>query len=709
MRLAILITLGLSSGAAPAVTLTVDGAAHSADVSVGAFVPGYGPTEKFTSDESSDTAGWTTDICAVVPQAIDPDADCSAPPEPTDTHATIQGTISLPPSGSEGAQNFTGNIQMATQTYNPGWFHPDNPYPSYAYATFESIAAFTIADSVDVQLEFDLLKECNDYYSAIVTVGIDPSDVYQRLYCDDPSGVVDIGTLAPGQYRLTIRATQDSSVSYVEFDGGSLAASFSVSLTPAINPVPAPEYLRIESPALITNREMGRYLGTISMAENWLLGAEPAADTGYVDSGEAYLFNPDSGERVHTLNNPAPEFSDHFGWKVATSDSVAAVSAYDASGGGKVHLYDTTSGAWLRTLSNPAPGAYSKFGFGLDVDDSQVLVGATGAAFLFDSSTGALLQTFANPAADNSGSVDDRFGWHVGLSSDHVLVGAQGDDATGPDSGRAYLFSAQSGALMHVFENPLPAPATEYGDQFGLSVAIDGDHVVVGSHLDRVDGVRTGRAFLFDGASGELRHELNEPEVTGLWFAQEVAISGDEILIGTGLNTGSTHLFDATTGSIKKTFPHYGATVSIAGNRQAIGEDSRVFIHNFEDIEVGIDVAPWDPDNTVYPDSDQNIPVAFLGRNTATGDATDFDPLQIDPATLRFGPAEASPNPGAQLVMDFDGDGNTDVGYPFSTQASGITCDDTEVSVSGETYGGEEFTATDTISTEDCETGGCHP
>jgi hypothetical protein len=39
---------------------------------------------------------------------------------------------------------------------------------------------------------------------------------------------------------------------------------------------------------------------------------------------------------------------------------------------------------------------------------------------------------------------------------------------------------------------------------------------------------------------------------------------------------------------------------------------------------------------------------------------------------------------------------------------SGIACNDTDVSLSGETYSGEHFIAEDMIDATQCDEGGCH-
>jgi len=92
----------------------------------------------------------------------------------------------------------------------------------------------------------------------------------------------------------------------------------------------------------------------------------------------------------------------------------------------------------------------------------------------------------------------DFFGFSVAVSGDHAVVGAYGDDDIGPLAGSAYLFRKTDGAWSQVAKF-LPEARPEFqpwkgGHQFGRSVAISRDYAVVGA--------RFSRAFDYDAASG---------------------------------------------------------------------------------------------------------------------------------------------------------------------------------------------------------------
>ena len=143
-------------------------------------------------------------------------------------------------------------------------------------------------------------------------------------------------------------------------------------------------------------------------------------------------------------------------------------------------------------------------------------------------------------------------------------------------------------------------------------------------------------------------------------------------------------------------------TISSAGfDLDAIGVMNQRLI-------VEIDIAPADTTNTIDPDSTAVIPVAVLSSSIAEGDEVDFDATQIDPTSLQFGYTAAA-NVAVPAASDVDGDGSTDMSFGFNTQDTGIACEDTEAVLIGEMLSGEVFSATDFVSTGDCDDGGCHP
>lgn len=194
----------------------------------------------------------------------------------------------------------------------------------------------------------------------------------------------------------------------------------------------------------------------------------------------------------------------------------------------------------------------------------------------------AQCQTLRWPLQKATPVQGDQFGRSAAISGNYVVVGAQLDDAGATDSGGAYLFDVASGALLWTFNNPTPAAA----DSFGVSAAISGNSVVVGAFKDDTGATNAGSAYLFDAVSGSLLRTFNNPTpALDDWFGFSVAISGNNVLVGAYLddtgaaNAGSTYLFDASTGSLLRTFNNpaptsndiFGSAVAISGNNVVVG------------------------------------------------------------------------------------------------------------------------------------------
>ena len=79
----------------------------------------------------------------------------------------------------------------------------------------------------------------------------------------------------------------------------------------------------------------------------------------------------------------------------------------------------------------------------------------------------------------------------------------------------------------------------------------------------------------------------------------------------------------------------------------------------------------------------------------------EFDALQVNPATVALGPAEASPD--RFRVKDVNRDRLPDLMLRFRTPEVGLQCGDTKVELTGETYAGDRIIGTDAVKTVGCK------
>ena len=117
----------------------------------------------------------------------------------------------------------------------------------------------------------------------------------------------------------------------------------------------------------------------------------------------------------------------------------------------------------------------------------------------------------------SDGAAVDLFGNSVAVEGDTVVVGAYRDDDHGTDSGSAYLLiKPTSGEWADATETAkLTASDGAAGDDFGYSIAVDGDTVVVGARGDADNGADCGSAYVFTepatgGEHGHARRATSE-------------------------------------------------------------------------------------------------------------------------------------------------------------------------------------------------------
>ncbi len=159
--------------------------------------------------------------------------------------------------------------------------------------------------------------------------------------------------------------------------------------------------------------------------------------------------------------------------------------------------------------------------------------------------------------ASDAGSPDE-FGFSVAISGDTVVVGARFHNGVGGQSGAAYVFERDFGGADNWGEiRKLTATDAVVGDFFGQSVAISGDTIVVGAHLNddacpANPGCESGSAYVFErdqgGANnwGEVKKLTASDAAGGDFFGIAVSISGDTIVIGASgdLIGGSAYVFE---------------------------------------------------------------------------------------------------------------------------------------------------------------------
>ena len=158
---------------------------------------------------------------------------------------------------------------------------------------------------------------------------------------------------------------------------------------------------------------------------------------------------------------------------------------------------------------------------------------ASGSAYVFTRSGSTWTQQQKITASD--GVSNDYFGWSVAIDGDTAVVGSRDDDS---DSGAAYVFTRTGSTWTQ--QQKLTNDIRSGNDEFGVSVAIDGDTIIVGCHLDDDQGSSSGSARVFTRSGGVWTAQqklLGSLSSFGERFGTSVAIEGDTVVIGAFLET----------------------------------------------------------------------------------------------------------------------------------------------------------------------------
>jgi hypothetical protein len=240
-----------------------------------------------------------------------------------------------------------------------------------------------------------------------------------------------------------------------------------------------------------------------------------------------------------------PTGINQFAISVAISDGIALVGASRELGSGNAHLYDSKTGALLHTLS---PGNKSVSGFGRTValEGKYAVVGSDQGSYVYDVNNYELLHVLPGSRA-------------IDIDHGRVLIGGYG------------VYNLSSGERL----TTLPLG--------GTSVALSGEFAIVGE-IGSDSRLVPGSARVFDWKNERQLYDLTPSGMpNGSAFGVSVAADGNIVVVGAGgePNGGSAYVFDLATGNalyrleetgrIYQPSPSFGYAVTIHGDIAIVG------------------------------------------------------------------------------------------------------------------------------------------
>ena len=222
---------------------------------------------------------------------------------------------------------------------------------------------------------------------------------------------------------------------------------------------------------------------------------------------------------------------------VAMSGGLIVIgNSYYSNYRGLVSIYRASDGVLLKQFSGSGSNDY--LGYSVAIDGDTVVAGAwewpnEGFAKVYRTSDGGDTWTTAATLTASDGAKNDYFGRSVAVAGDTIFVGAYGDDDDGTNSGSVYVFRTTDGGATYDEVQTLRASSPKAGANFGNALAADGDTLVIGAYSDNS---YKGAVYVFRKSFSTYAQVAR---LTGSGVAEDdefgtsVDVSGDTIVVGT--------------------------------------------------------------------------------------------------------------------------------------------------------------------------------
>ena len=258
-------------------------------------------------------------------------------------------------------------------------------------------------------------------------------------------------------------------------------------------------------------------------------------------------------ETFALIPSPTWEAGSNFSYSIDVFDNIILVGArYESTNGlyrsGAAYVYRRESNGsitLLDKLTSPSPGENDQFGGCVKLNNQYAFIGAKHADLNGDDNNGGVFVykfesngtiSFHTRLGPTSGGNSDQYGWSLDVDDDQILVGAHYADANGPNSGEGYLYQLESNGSITLLDNFIGSDTANW-DKYGAHVSLDGNHMLIGSYeSDPSNPAKSGAAFLnkieANGTVTELQKITDLPPTLNDRFGERVDLENNLMVIG---------------------------------------------------------------------------------------------------------------------------------------------------------------------------------
>ncbi len=201
----------------------------------------------------------------------------------------------------------------------------------------------------------------------------------------------------------------------------------------------------------------------------------------------------------------------------------------------------------------------------------------------------------------SDGMAQDRFGYQIAASGDTLVAGAWGVDDMGSDSGAIYLYERNLGGPNNWGEVKKITPFDgEAIDNFGWTVTLQGDTLIVGSQKDDDNFADSGSVYIYERNIGGpenwglLKKIYASDGEAGDWYGATVTLVGDTLVVAAlkdddmGVDSGSIYIHERNQGGVNNwgqvtkivasdgvTLDRFGKFISLESDTLVVGAPNR--------------------------------------------------------------------------------------------------------------------------------------
>jgi FG-GAP repeat len=271
-----------------------------------------------------------------------------------------------------------------------------------------------------------------------------------------------------------------------------------------------------------------------------------SGDVGFGAWGDCSMNNISNYQPV---TDTSYNVADFFGSSVSLFGEYAAVGIggddpQQINNAGSVNMYKHNGSSWTFTQkiidNNPVSGG--NFGQSISMDGIFIAIGAYGDNVGANADQGTVsvykligsAWVFQQKITDPSGAADDNFGYSVSLNGNYLIIGSPKDDVgavTNHGSACIYQYNGSSWVFMQKVTSGFVGAND---DEFGYSVSISGNTAFIGMPFDdNGANANQGTVFVyeFNGTIWVVNTQLFQGTI-GDAFGYSVSVSGNYAIIG---------------------------------------------------------------------------------------------------------------------------------------------------------------------------------